>query len=105
MTEVLSPQQRRRYQRNGPRSPMIQTFARTVGEYLDAFSSVISSTARFLFRGHNDYTWKVTPSALRYTTPELRAKALSLISDFRRFAEIKLSPAPGPSENLKWVQL
>src|SRR5260370_13451382 len=105
MNGVLNPQRRRRYQRNGPRCRMIPIVALTVGEYLDAFSSVISSTARFWFRGHADYRWQVTPSALRYKTPEQRAKALSLITDFRRFAEIKLPRAPGASENLKWVQL
>jgi hypothetical protein len=84
---------------------MIPVVARTVGEYLDAFSSVISSTGRFWFRGHADYRWAVTPSALRYRTPELREKALSLISDFRRFTDTKFAVAHGPPENLKWVQL
>jgi hypothetical protein len=59
----------------------------------------------FWFRGHGDLTWSLTPSALRYEEVDKRNKALQLVSDFKRFAEMKLERPPTVDEELKWVQL
>lgn len=59
----------------------------------------------YWFRGQLDNTWTLTPSALRYDSENNRHKALDLLADFRRYAEIKLANPPAPGDELKWVQL
>ncbi len=59
----------------------------------------------FWFRGHEDFSFSLTPSALRYTSAAQRQKALSLLSEFKRIAEIKLERPPKAEEQLLWVQL
>jgi hypothetical protein len=59
----------------------------------------------YWFRGHANIAWGLTPSALRYKTLNKRNKALGLLVEFKRYAEIKLTNPPGPTEDLKWVQL
>jgi len=94
-----------------------------IGGYFDIKSEPITSLGMFFrtldtwlkrgsvywFRGHADINWTLTPSALRYETKAQRDKALKLLDDFRRYAEIKLpnpplSDATSPGEKLKWVQ-
>ncbi|MFC1636689.1 FRG domain-containing protein [Planctomycetota bacterium] len=47
----------------------------------------------------------MSPSALRKDTVNKRNRALALLSEFRRYAEIKIPNAPGPKEDLEWLQL
>jgi FRG domain len=101
----LTPKRLRQYKRKGPRCPIINRTVKTLSDYLTEFSSVVIPEKTFWFRGHAEFHWKIMPSALRYSTPELRSKALSLVSEFRRFAEFKLSRPPGLDEDLKWIQL
>ena len=54
---------------------------------------------------HANHTWSLTPSALRYALKSKRDKALDLISEFRRIAEIKLTRPPTDAEHLKWIQV
>src|SRR5260370_12093940 len=101
----LPPKRLRQYKQKGPRCPIINRTVRTLSDYLTAFSSVVIPEKNFWFRGHAGFHWKVMPSALRYSTPEQRSKALSLVSEFRRFAEFKLPRPPGLTEDLKWIQV
>jgi hypothetical protein len=101
----LNPKRLKEYKQKGPRCPIINRAVRTLSDYLTEFSSVLVPEKTFWFRGHAEFHWKIMPSALRYSTPEDRCKALSLVSEFRRFAEFKLTRPPGLDEDLKWVQL
>jgi len=76
-----------------------------LGSYFSILNSVIRKEKEFWFRGHANSDWGLTPSALRYQTKAQRTKALRLLSDFMRLAEIRIGSPPSPSEKLKWVQL
>lgn len=77
----------------------------TVPEFLSVVSSVLVRPGTFWFRGHKNSRWDLIPTALRYTNLHERDRALCLINDFVRVAEIKLSRPPDSSETLKWMQL
>jgi len=96
---------RKEYAKRGPEAPLVPS---TVGNLSDYFAVIAAFHTRdqiFWFRGHEDFTWSLTPSALRFRTPSQRTDALNLLSDFKRFVEMKLSKPPPPDEELKWVQL
>jgi hypothetical protein len=50
-------------------------------------------------------TWTLTPWALRYDTEEKRNKALNLLTDFKRYVNIRLPNLHRPDDELQWVQL
>ena len=96
---------KRNYIRTNPNSQEIPHFEiMHLGTYFDLFSSW-SKDKTFWFRGHGDIDWPLTPSALRYRTEDDRNKALQLLSDFKRFADIKLERPPADNDELKWIQL
>jgi len=76
-----------------------------LGVYFDVCNSVMKGGEEFWFRGNADITWDLTPSALRKETVDERNRALSLLTEFRRYAEIKIPNAPGPKEDLNLLQL
>ena len=78
---------------------------KTLSDYMAVFNSVVDSSNTYWFRGHSDYSWTLTPSALRYTSKSRRDEALNLVSEFKRIAEIKLLRPPSDDEELKWVQI
>lgn len=75
-----------------------------LGTYFNVLSR-LRKDGTFWFRGNANLTWSLTPSALRFTKSLLRSKALGLLSDFKRFGEIKLKKPPAPDDELKWVQI
>ena len=77
----------------------------SLGQFFNTCGGLMRRDAEFWFRGHADLTWSLTPSALRYKTAKERNTALNLLTDFKRYAEIKLSHAPSQNDRLKWVQL
>lgn len=77
----------------------------SLGGFFDICSGVLRDDTEFWFRGHADFAWTLTPSALRYKTAEKRSKALDLLADFKRYVKIKLSNLPTHDEELEWVQL
>lgn len=85
--------------------PIVREVIDHLGKYFDVFNSLLRKDETFWFRGHGDFTWSLTPSALRYKKESTRNKALQLVSDFKRFAEMKLERPPTVDEELKWVQL
>lgn len=101
----LTSNRLKQYKQKGPRCPIINRTVKTLSDYLIAFSAVVIPDRNFWFRGHGDFRWKITPSALRYSTAERRSRALSLVWEFRRFAELKLPRPPAVNEDLKWIQL
>lgn len=76
-----------------------------LGRYLDVCNFVMKGDDEYWFRGHANISRELVPSALRYDTLAERNKALSLIAEFKRYAEIKLVSPPGAKEQLKWVQI
>jgi hypothetical protein len=76
-----------------------------LADYFSVFSSVIKKDGPFWFRGHGQVDWTLTPSALRYKRRSDREKALALLSDFKRVAEMKLSRPPRSDQELMWVQI
>ena len=89
----------------GPRCPILETDIPHLGTYFDVCNSLLRKDASFWFRGHGDVNWTLTPSALRYGSENERNRALSLLRDFKRYGEIKITNAPGANEELNWVQL
>ncbi|HYL74536.1 MAG TPA: FRG domain-containing protein [Bryobacteraceae bacterium] len=76
-----------------------------MADYISVISTTISSGDPFWFRGVCDAQWSLTPSALRYRTDSDCAKALGLVMDFKRVAEMKIDRPPQAHEQLKWAQL
>lgn len=86
--------------------PIDPTIIDRLGVYFDVCNYVMKEDEEFWFRGLAEITRYpvLVPSALRYTTSADRNKALGLLAEFKRYAEIKLSNPPGVDEQLKWVQ-
>ncbi len=57
------------------------------------------------FRGHADAAWSLAPGALRYSKKSHRDRALRLLDDFKRVADLRITRPTGVDEELKWVQL
>ena len=96
---------KRKLRKSNPDFKRIRIPITHLGKYFEVFNAALKKDDVFWFRGHADISWDLTPSALRYTSPKKRTEALSLLSDFKRYGEIKLRKAPDPNEELKWVQL
>lgn len=99
----------RKKQRNSEKMttvcPIVPEVIDHLGKYFDVFNSLLRKEETFWFRGHGDSRWSLTPSALRYKEEHARNKALQLVSDFKRFAEMKLERPPADDAELRWVQL
>ena len=93
------------FRHTGVQCTLLPNLVETLSDYMAVFHSVVSSTDTYWFRGHANYTWPLTPSALRYESKSKRDKALDLLSEFRRIAEIKLARPPSDTEHLKWTQV
>jgi FRG domain len=87
------------------RCPKLPHRVTSLADYIQVISSTVSGNERFWFRGHDDPSYSLTPSALRYEKTKDRQTALNLISDFKRVAEIKLPRPPDPQDELKWAQI
>ena len=77
----------------------------SLGGFFGICSGILRDDVEFWFRGHADFGWTLTPSALRYKTAKERNKALGLLADFKRYAKIKLPNLQKPDDELEWVQL
>jgi hypothetical protein len=84
---------------------MVRQEVTHLGKYFDIFNNPPKKGETFWFRGHARIEWDLTPSALRYDTVDKRNRAIDLLADFKRYAEMKLERPPGADEQLKWIQL
>src|SRR5256885_6601 len=67
-------------------------------------TGAVAAGERYWYRGHEDVRFRLTPSALRYSSFTKRTKALNLMAEFKRVAAIKLiRPAPRPDDELEWA--
>ena len=87
------------------RCPRLNLRIRSLSDYFAVISSAIKTADPFWFRGHAKFTWSLTASALRFPTRRERERALELLTEFKRVAEIKLERPPHPDDQLMWVQL
>lgn len=85
---------------------MVPQVVTTVSEYLAVLDSSFQSNGNHRwFRGHSDVSWRLAPSALRYTKSDNRNKALELLTEFRRIADFKMDRPPPFKDGLRWMQL
>jgi len=89
----------------GPDCRRVPEKVTCLGDYFNILNSVLKKDGAFWFRGNSDLTDRLTPSALRFTKLSQRNRALDLLSDFKRFGELKLQKTPNDDEEFKWVQL
>lgn len=102
---VLSSTEIRRFARCPAKCPILTQRVENLADYFSVISSSITGNDQFWFRGHEDASWELAPTGLRYKREADRARALGLVSEFKRVAEIKLPRPPLPTEELKWIQL
>lgn len=79
--------------------------ARSLSHFLELLTSTLGSDGMYWFRGHADLGWKLAPSALRYATQDERERALALLTEFKRVAEIKQTRPPRDNDELGWLQV
>lgn len=104
--DTLNKAEYKRFVSNCPvRCRILTQKIHNLADYISVISASITSRDVFWFRGHEDAKWTLIPSALRYSRAEDRTRALKLLSEFKRVAEIKIPRPPRPEEELKWVQL
>src|SRR5579862_157707 len=103
--DMLSASERKRFAVSPVRCPQLPQKIRSLADYFAVISDAIRTTEPFWFRGHEDTTYRLTPSALRYTEEKKRAKALALMAEFKRIADTKLPRPPLPDNELEWSLL
>ncbi len=103
--QKLPPDIKKMYEANGPDCQIVDCSVRDLSDYFAVFDNLLPDDTAFWFRGHSDLVYRLVPSALRYKREPERNRAISLLADFRRLAEIKLDRPPSETEELKWLQL
>lgn len=99
----LSAGEFKRFTKCPVKCPRLNARIDSLADFLAAISSAITTDERFWFRGHENLSFSLTPSALRYSAYSNRTKALHLMADFKRIAAIKLSRPPSPDNELEWA--
>jgi hypothetical protein len=77
----------------------------SLSDFFAVFHSLLEPNKVFWFRGHAQMDYRLMPSALRYEDVESRERALGLVSDMKRFLEMKLPHLPAPDDDLGWMQV
>lgn len=77
----------------------------TLSDFFGVFHSLLEPGKLFWFRGHPDLTYRLAPSALRYDDLQRRNQALALVSEMRRFLEMRLPRPPAADDDLGWIQV
>ena len=103
--DLLSASERKRFAVSPVRCPQLRQKIISLADYFAVVSDAIRTSDPFWFRGHDDITYRLTPSALRYADETKRAKALALMADFKRIADTKLPRPPLPGNELEWSLL
>ena len=96
---------RRKYKSAGPDCALHDAVVEDLSDFFGVLKPLLKGGQTFWFRGHSSLEYSLAPSALRYSKEAERNKALGLVAEFRRLAEIKLTKPPNPEEQLKWLQL
>jgi hypothetical protein len=100
---LLTKDENKRFKKCPVKCLLLRQKVVTLSDFLAVISNAIRTDAVFWFRGHDDVTYSLTPSALRYGKISNRTKALALMTDFRRVADLKLPRPPAPDKELEWA--
>jgi hypothetical protein len=100
----MPPELKRRLSTRAVRCPTTAV-ARSLSHFLELLVSTLKSDGTYWFRGHADLRWYLAPSAFRYPTEDERARALALLTEFKRVAEIKQTRPPRDNDELGWLQV
>lgn len=103
--EYLTPAESKRFSVCPVKCPRLRERVTSLSDFLAVISNAIRTEEPFWFRGHSDVRCSLTPSALRFKSQPDRERALGLMADFRRVAEIKLPRPPNADAELKWAQI
>ncbi|HEX7422631.1 MAG TPA: FRG domain-containing protein [Terriglobales bacterium] len=93
-----------RFRARAVRCPITDS-VESLSQFFSILSSVLKSNANYWFRGQSDLAWRLIPSALRYLTLGERNRALGLLAEFKRVAEIKQTRPPRDDDELGWHQV
>jgi hypothetical protein len=85
--------------------PLFSSIIDSLSEFFAVFHSLLDPTKTFWFRGHSDIRYSLTPSALRYNNVEQIERAIGLVTEMRRFLEMKLPRPPASDDLLGWMQV
>lgn len=77
----------------------------SLSDYFGVFQSLLDPGKTFWFRGHSNLEYRLAPYALRYDTEEMRARALGLVAEMKRYLGMKLARPPEPEDWLGWLQV
>jgi hypothetical protein len=102
-TAHLTSAEYKRFTKSPVKCSKLREKITSLADFLAVISNAISTDDPFWFRGHEDVTFSLTPSALRYSTVSDRAKALALMADFKRVAELKRTRPPASDSELEWA--
>jgi FRG domain len=83
----------------------VETEIATLSDFFAVFHALLEPNKLFWFRGHSCSAHTLAPSALRYPTPTERDRALGLVTDMKRFLEMKLTRPPSVDDALGWIQV
>jgi hypothetical protein len=83
----------------------VDTLIESLSDFFAVFHSLLDPGKVFWFRGHSKLSYRLSPSALRYPSVDGRDKALSLVTEMKRFLEMKLPRPPAPDDELGWMQV
>lgn len=103
--DKLSRQEYARFSHAPVQCPTLRERVNNLADFFVLVSTAVKSDEMFWFRGHYDVQHVLVPSALRGATLALRRKALGLMPEFTRVAEMKLARPPHRSEKMLWAQL
>lgn len=106
----INPTRRRLIQRRAKKCaidcPMYSdTEIASLADFFAVFHSLLEPNKVFWFRGHSRMEYTLAPSALRYSSVDERERALGLVSDMKRYLEMKLARPPAPNDELGWIQV
>ena len=77
----------------------------SLSDFFAVFHALLEPSKVFWFRGHPNVDFRLAPSALRYDDVDQRERALGLVSEMKRFLEMKLPRPPAADDDLGWMQV
>jgi hypothetical protein len=77
----------------------------TLSDFFSVVATTLKGDTKYWFRGHSNVSWRLVPSALRYSERAERERALDLLTEFKRVAEIKQTRPPRDDDDLGWHQV
>lgn len=101
--QELTREELKRFAKSPVKCSKLRQKITSLADFLAVVSDAIRTEGPFWFRGHDDVTYSLTPSALRFSKLPNRIKALGLMADFKRIAELKLPRAPSPENEFAWT--